>query len=47
MTGSFEVGDRVRIEGHLEFEDGILGTVQLPDPSILKLSGPQEWDGCR
>lgn len=44
---SFEVRDRVRLAGHWEFPDGTIGTISEPDPFIVELSGPGEWQGHR
>ncbi len=44
---SFEVGDRVRIVHHWEFEDGIIGTVAEPKPFQLELAEPGEWQAHR
>lgn len=44
----FEVGDRVRVEGHWEFPDGTTGTVIAPESFQLRLAAPGEWHGhCR
>jgi hypothetical protein len=43
----FAPGDRVRILGHFGWPDGITGTVRMPDPFVIELCGPDEWDGCR
>jgi hypothetical protein len=43
----FQPGERVILNGHWEFEDGIVGTVVMPDDAAIELSEPGEWQGCR
>jgi hypothetical protein len=44
---SFDVGERVRIVGHWEFADGIVGTIAEPEPYNLELAEPGEWRAHR
>ncbi len=41
----FVIGDRVRLSGHWEFPDGTTGTITSPDPFLLQISEPGEWQG--
>jgi hypothetical protein len=43
LVQNFEVGDRVRVVGHWEFPDGTTGTVSAPEPFLLELAEPGEW----
>lgn len=43
----FEVGDRVRIVGHSEFADGIVGTIAHPETFHIELAKVGEWHGPR
>jgi hypothetical protein len=43
----FQTGDRVELQGHPEFADGIVGTLTIPPDAIYQLCPPHEWDGCR
>jgi len=43
----FAVGQRVRIVGHWEFTDGIVGTISLPEAFQLDLAEVGEWQGHR
>jgi hypothetical protein len=43
----FKVGDRVRIIGHWEFPDGVVGTISPPEPAQQELATPGEWQGHR
>jgi hypothetical protein len=41
----FQVGDRVILNGHWEFEDGIVGTIDNPPAGFVELTG--NWNSCR
>lgn len=45
--GRFQVGDRVVLSGHWEFDDGVIGTITLPPDTLVHLCEPGEWEGCR
>lgn len=47
MIHKFEIGDRVRIEGHWEFPNGIIGTVVMPSEFQLNLAELGEWSDHR
>lgn len=39
----FQIGDRVRIVNHWEFDDGIEGVITQPATFILHHTSPNEW----
>jgi hypothetical protein len=44
---SFNLNDRVILQGHWEFPDGTTGTISMPPKFAIDLSEPGEWQEHR
>jgi len=42
-----DIGDRVRVVGHAEWQEGVIGVVAPPEPFQVSLAKLGEWQRCR